>query len=409
MTDAAAEIQHQVERMGRVISLSFGAESGHAADKTSACPHQMYADLLENEPVRDLGEGCMSLTKMNDILFVTRHPAVTQGSKYLGSDRPAIPLGLDGDLHRQYRRLIDPIFTPRKVAPLADQVRALANELIDGFVEEGSVDAYAAWCEPLPSTIFLSIMGLPMEDLADFLRFKNLTLASSVDPSLTPEQRYAKRMEGVTWLQGYFNASLDEREREDEPRDDIIGALLVSEVDGDRLTRQDVLDILGLFMVAGLDTVAASLACMLSFFARNPEQRDLILDDRSKLRGAIEELIRFESPVGEGFRVAHEELTLPSGPTVPAGTWMHISWAAANLDPDVFPDPLTPILDRDPNPHIGFASGYHRCLGSHLARMELAAALDVWHDRIPNYTLATDQELAYSGNPRSPITLPLAW
>lgn len=409
MTDPRAEMQHQMERMGRVISLSFGAESSHAAAKMSACPQQMYADLLESEPVRDLGEGCMSLTKMNDILFVTRHPAVTQGSKYLGSDRPAIPLGLDGEIHRQYRRLIDPIFTPRKVAPLADQVRALANGMIDGFIDEGSTDAYATWCEPLPSTIFLSIMGLPMEDLADFLKFKNLTLAGSSDPTINDQEQFEKRMEGVVWLQGYFNANLDEREREDKPRDDIIGALLVSEVDGNRLTRQDVLDIIGLFMVAGLDTVAASLSCMLSFFARNPEQRQLILDDRSKLRGAIEELLRFESPVSEGFRVAQEELTLPSGPTVPAGTWMHISWAAANLDPDVFPDPVTPILDRNPNPHIGFASGYHRCLGSHLARMELATALDVWHDRIPNYALATDEPLAYSGNPRSPIILPLAW
>jgi cytochrome P450 len=189
----------------------------------------------------------------------------------------------------------------------------------------------------------------------------------------------------------------------------MIGWLLTAEVDGHRLTRQDVLDILGLFMIAGLDTVAASLACFLSYFARNPDHRRRVVADRSLLRPAIEELIRFESPVTEGFRTVNSEITLPSGVTLPAGSTLHISWSAANLDPAVFTDPLTVDLDRSPNPHIGFASGYHRCLGSHLARMEMVTALEVWHDRIPEYRIDGDDELSYSGNPRAPHALPLTW
>jgi cytochrome P450 len=401
------------EIMGRIMTIMglAWAEPELQRGRESACPHLMYAGLQQRGAVRQLDESgeFYSLYTMADVLYATRHHSVEQGSKYLGSDRPAIPLGLDGPIHKQYRHLIDPIFTAKRVAPLAERVRSLAHELIDGFIDDGHVNVHHEWCEPLPATIFLSVMGLPLEDLDNFLKFKTMTLSGGSSADLTDEQRLANQLEAITWIQSYFNASLDEREREPEPRDDIIGQLLSAEVDGHRLTRQDVLDILGLFMIAGLDTVAASLACMLSFFARNPDQRQMILDDRSLMRSAVEELMRFESPVTEGFRIATEEITLPSGTTIPAGGWMHISWSAANLDPAVFDDPLTPNLRREPNPHIGFASGFHRCLGSHLARMELVTALDAWHDRIPHYRIGTDEPLRYTGNPRAPHELPLAW
>ena len=407
MNDAQSEMQRALARQFESDSRTWNAPDLDAA-RQSACPQRMYADLLATSPVRDLGDGFYSILSMSDVQFVTRHPGVEQGTKYLGSDRPAIPLGLDGEEHRKYRHLLDPIFTAKRVAPLADGVRKLAGELVDAFIADGAVDAYARWCEPLPSTIFLSIMGLPMRDLDDFLRFKRLTLGSG-DAGLTEQERMAARVDAVTWIHGYFGRSLDEREQEASPRDDMIGWLLTAEVDGRRLTRQDVLDILGLFMIAGLDTVAASLACFLSYFARNPEQRRRVVEDRALLRPAVEELMRYESPVVEGFREVHEELTLPSGTTLPAGSYAHISWSAANLDPAVFPDPLSVDFGRSPNPHVGFASGYHRCLGSHLARMEMVTALDVWHDRIPDYRIEGDGELVYAGNPRAPHRLPLTW
>lgn len=399
------------ELMTRTFDLGIRAYGDPELDaaRRTACPHAMYAQVISDQPARDLGDGYFALATMEDILYATRHPAVEQLTKYLGSDRRAIPLGLDGEEHRKYRRLLDPLFTARKVAPLADPVRQVAGELIGGFVNDGSVDAYAAWCEPLPSTIFLSIMGLPMEDLDDFLHFKNLTLGSFAEGSLSEEERMKARMEAVVWIHEYFNRDLDARAAESTPRDDIIGWLLTAEVDGHTLTRQDVLDILGLFMIAGLDTVAASLACFLSYFARHPEERHRVVEDPALLRPAVEELMRFESPVIEGFRMVTEEITLPSGTTIPAGGAIHISWAAANLDPGVFPDPLVVDLERSPNPHIGFASGYHRCLGSHLARMELVTALGVWFEHIPDFAIADGVDLTYTGNPRTPHQLPLVW
>ena len=368
----------------------------------------MYAERAARCPVERIRDDFVVLLRMDDILYVNKHHDVEQASKYLGSSRPAIPLGLDGAEHRKYRRLLDPVFTAKRVAPLADQVRTLADELIDGFVDDGTVDAHQRWCEPLPSTIFLSILGLPVSDLDDFLHFKSLTLGNEF-ATLPFEEAMARREEAVVWIHDYFNRLLDGRMSAADPGDDLLGWLLTTEVEGERLPREDLLDILGLLMIAGLDTVAASLACFLSYLARHPEDRRLLVRDPQRWPSAIEELMRYESPVTDGGRIALADLELPSGEHVAAGTYMAISWHAANLDPAAFDDPLTVDFERAPNPHIGFASGFHRCLGSHLARMEMHVALDAWHRRIPDYEVTPGTDLAYSGNPRAPHHLSLSW
>jgi cytochrome P450 len=401
-------MERSIARQLEVMATAW-AEPREAAARASAEPQQMYLDLAARCPVKQVDGETYVLTTMADVLYVTKHHDVEQGSKYLGSDRPAIPLGLDGADHRKYRHLLDPVFTAKRVEPLAEQVRKVADELIDGFLPDGHVDAYLRWCEPLPSTVFLAIMGLPMEDLRDFLHFKDLTLGNAELGDIDADARLAKRTEAVTWIHTYFNDDLDRRDKEPEPRDDMIGWLLTAEVDGERLSRQDMLDILGLLMIAGLDTVAASLACFLSYFARHPAERQNLVRRPELLRSAIEELMRFESPVVDGFRITNHDLTLPSGAEIPRGSWMLVSWSAANLDPAVFPNPLEVDFERRPNPHIGFASGFHRCLGSHLARMEMRVALEAWHGRIPDYALPEGAALTYSGNPRAPHSLPLTW
>ncbi|MBW8824963.1 MAG: cytochrome P450 [Acidobacteria bacterium] len=397
----------------RARSAAYGinpawGEPDRAKARASIEPMEMYLGLQAEAPiVRD--DGHVTLLRMEDILWVNKHRDVEQATKFLGSSRPAIPLGLDGPEHTKYRRLLDPVFTAKRVAPLADSVRDLANEMIDGFIADGEVDAYTDWCEPLPSTIFLRIMGLPEEDLPGFLNFKNLTLTNSAVEAVTLEQRTAMRAEAVEWIHGYFNDDLDRREKSGDPGDNMLGWLMTTEVDGHKLNREEILDILGLLIIAGLDTVAASLADFLSYFARFPEQRQTMLDNPALWPNAVEELMRYESPVTDGSRIALTDLELPCGEKIKAGTTMHISWSSANLDPAVFPNPLEVDLNRTPNKHIGFASGWHRCLGSHLARMEMVVAMQAWHDRIPNYRIKDGVELVYSGNPRAPHHFPLVW
>jgi cytochrome P450 len=408
MTGQEFTMEIQMSRMHQIMTQTY-ADPELLASLTSATPQKMHHDLLTTCPVRRIDD-FYSLQTRADIAYVNKQPSVEQGCKYLGSDRPAVPLGLDGPEHRKFRRLLDPVFTAKRVAPLAEKVRTAAGEMIDEFIGDGRVDAFDRWCEPLPSRIFLSIMGLPVEDLPGFLNFKRLTLNSDrVAADSSAEQRARMRLEAIQWIHDYINRDLDAREREPEQRDDVIGWLLGAEVDGQRLSREELLDILGLLMIAGLDTVASSLACILSYLARHPEHRARIVAEPELMPTAVEELMRFESPVTEGFRITDSDLTLPSGTTIPAGSWMHLSWAAANLDPAAFDNPLEVDLERRPNPHIGFANGFHRCLGSHLARLELHTALAVWHERIPDYSIASGTELVYTTNPRAPRTLPLVW
>jgi len=391
----------------QVVSVVLDSDPEWAAARAGSEPQRFYTELAAKDPVAYAPTGNPVLLTMDDILFANKSHSVEQGLKFLGSNRPAIPFGLDGPEHTKYRRLLDPVFTARKVAPLADQVRELANQMIDGFIDEHEVNVYDDWCEPLPSRIFLSIMGLPMEDLPRFLDFKRLTLGGSQRESA--EVAAAKRAEAVAWIQGYFNEEMDRRDGLPDPGDDMLGWLLKAEAGGEKLTREDIHDILGLLIIAGLDTVAASLACFLAYFAQHPQQRTNVIADPASWPRAVEELMRFESPVPYGNRIPLEDIELPSGVKVPAGTMMVVSWSAAGVDPKYFPDPLTVDLERFPNPHIGFASGFHRCLGSHLARMEMVTAMQVWHERIPEYRIKDGVELVYSSNPRAPHHLPLVW
>ena len=378
-------------------------------------PQDWYAAKLRLG-IEAAGDGLVAVRRMADILELNRARQVITGNSVDVPNRPrggilglgghyvAIPLALDGAEHTKWRRLLDPLFTPKKVAALEDRVRARAVELLDRIYDTHAVDVYKEWCEPLPSSIFLSIMGIPAEELTHFLGFKNVILSAgqTVQPTL------AEREAAFTDCEAWFSAEFDRREKAGDYGEDVIGWLLTVEVEGRRIAREELLGICNLFMIAGLDTVAASLACILAHLARHPERRQAVLDNPALWPTAIEELMRFESPVTGGSRFALEEVELPSG-TIGGSTLANVSWSAANLDPEFFPEPLEVRLDRSPNPHIAFASGFHRCLGSHLARMELRAALQEWHRRIPHYDVAPGTTLTYSGNPRTPRPLPLVW
>ncbi|MSP61926.1 MAG: cytochrome P450 [Myxococcales bacterium] len=193
-----------------------------------------------------------------------------------------------------------------------------------------------------------------------------------------------------------------------EPGDDLIGWLMAAEVEGERLTRENILDISYLLILAGLDTFASSLACMIARLARLPELRRRLVAEPDLFAGAVEELLRFESPVQTGFRTATTDVEI-AGEVIAAGTTFFLCWSSANLDPAAFPDPLAIDVARRPNPHIAFGNGFHRCLGIHLARMELRTALDQLHRRIPDYALKPGHELVFSGKPRTVNGLPLVW
>lgn len=365
------------------------------------------ARLHDGPPIVPRGNG-VSVHGMRDVLDVTKRrevhsmdPAsVELASMVMGAGRPLIPLMLDGEEHTKYRRLLDPLFAPRKMAKLEADIRDLSNRLIDNFAATGRCELYNDFCEPLPSQIFLTLLGLPLDDLDFLIWFKNGIIRPSDD-----EHRKTASPKMID----YLYAELDRREALDDPGDDLIGGFMKAEVEGHRLTREDVIDITFLLVLAGLDTVAASLSCMIDWLARNPDQRQRLVDDPGLTVNAVEELLRVMTPVVGGGRHAVEDFEV-DGVTVKAGDSVGVVWAAANMDPEVFPDPTRVDFDRSGNRHIAFASGFHRCLGSHLARIELRTALNTLHERIPDYRIDPDREPGYNNTAiRTVDPLPLVF
>jgi cytochrome P450 len=370
----------------------------------AAAPQAVYRMLRESAPVFR-GEMGVVLSRYEDVMEALRHPEVysSRDAVVIGNVRPLIPLSIDPPQHVKYRRLLDPLFAPRQVAKLEDAVRTLVNELIDTFIADGEVEFNQAFAIPLPCTVFLRLLGLPLEDLDLFLEFKDNIIrpgGGSMDASHGIQAETGQR------IYAYFERVIDERAA--EPRDDLISGFLEAEVDGQRLTKEDILDICYLFLLAGLDTVTASLGCSVAYLAAHPDHRDALVSDPSKVPAAIEELLRWETPVPGVPRLLAVDTEI-GGEQLKAGESVTCLLGSANIDGAEFGEPETVDFERGTNRHLAFGGGVHRCLGSHLARLEMQVALNELHRRIPDYAIKPGETLRYGAGIRTVEYLPLVF
>jgi cytochrome P450 len=322
-----------------------------------------------------------------------------------GNTLPLIPLNIDPPDHVKYRRLLDPLFAPRRVDALEADIAERVHHFVDAFADRGSCDFTAEFAELFPASVFLGMMGLPWEELDTLIELRDGLLRPGTR-DMEPAERSAIQRATAQRVYAYFDAILDARAA--APSDDILSLFVTTESDGESLTRDDVLAICFVLLTAGLDTVTDSLTCFFAFLAQHPEHRRRIVDDPDVIPGAVEELLRWETPVPAVVRWAREESVL-GGATVEAGHHVLVNLSAANLDPAEFTDPLDVQFDRLVNRHVAFGGGVHRCLGSHLARRELRVALREWHQRIPEYTLAPGYEVGYLPPLRFVPDLQLTW
>lgn len=320
--------------------------------------------------------------------------------------RPLIPLQIDPPDHKKYRKILDPLFAPRRVAELEEPVTALVNELIDALGDRTEIDFAADFSTRFPTHVFLTLLGLPLENLPTFLAMKDGIIRPNyvVGAAFGSPEAVAHQKATADSIYAYFDEVLDERER--EPRDDLLSEFLVTEVDGVRLTRHEILDICFLFLIAGLDTVTATLDCMFAFLAENPDHRRQIVEDPELIPSAVEEMLRWETPVMGIVRAAVADAEIAGCP-VKKGDHVIALIGAANTDEDSVDDADEVRFDREVNRHIAFGGGIHRCLGSHLARLELRIALREWHRRIPDYSVPEGHELVYTAGIRSIEHFPL--
>jgi cytochrome P450 len=386
------------------LSLMGGEQDPEAL----AHPQSQFKLLREAGPLVDLGErvGMVVVGGYAEVRHVLQHPEVFSSgidAVTIGQVRPLIPLQIDPPHHRNYRRLLDPIFAPRQIALLEGQTRDLVRDLIGAVVHQGSCNFHTAVAEPLPTTVFLQLLGLPVSRADEFLRLKDGIIRPPVS---TQEERVDYTAEVGRQIYAVLQAAIDERT--EQRSDDFLSMFLDAEVDGHRLTNDDVLDIGYLFFLAGLDTVTASLDCMLGYLAQHDDHRTRLVDDPSLIQHAIEEMLRWETPVQAVVRVATEDSEIGGCP-VAKGRVVTVMLGSANTDERAWVDGDTVDFDRVENRHIAFGGGAHRCLGSHLARMELRVALEEWHRAIPEYHLRDGVELLYSPGLRSVENLELVW
>jgi cytochrome P450 len=400
------------EETGEGVDLMAAyAESAMADMFDLAEPQPRYATLVRERVVTPMpGMAMVASRDAVDAVLRNHEVFTSEFGLDLGNTRPLIPLSVDPPKHSKYRKILDPLFAPKRMDAIEDDVASRVNHFIDSFIDRGECNFTDEFAELFPSSVFLGLMGLPWDELHTFLRLRDGILRPQVidpDALLDPQARLAVSRATGLEIYDYFGAFLDDRAV--RPTDDILTHFLTAEIDGERLTREEILDICFLFLIAGLDTVSDSLTCFYAFLARNPEHRQQLVRDPSIIPNAVEELLRWESPVPGVPRMTKSDC-LVGGIEIAAGTMVQVSVGAANVDPAEFADPFVVRFDREANRHIAFGGGVHRCLGSHLARRELRVTLREWHRRIPEYSLKPGhEELEYPPGLRSVKDLTLAW
>ena len=317
--------------------------------------------------------------------YALKHPELFSSKRafdLLGSPLPMVPIAFDPPEHTRYRRILQPFVGPRKTADWQPRVRSLVGRLIDSFVEHGHCDLVAELAVPLPAEVFLTLFGLPMEDRDRLIAWKEGLLGG---PMLSGGKPTDEMIRVGVELFSYLVGHIEKRRRNLDSVEDLLGRLL-ADTSEERLSDEELLGLSFLFVLAGLDTVTSALSTAFAALAMQPQLRQQIAADPSVIPDAVEELLRMDGPVVFLPRVASQDIEL-GGHTIPAGSEVQVAIAVANRDPFEHTDPDEIDLRRRER-HHAFGGGPHRCLGSHLARMEMREVLAEWHSRIPDYELA---------------------
>ena len=363
----------------------------------------VYRELRRHCPVghSERYDGFWFVVRYDDIHRIEQDPetfAVSPGMLLppMGHVRPGIPIDIDPPMHTKYRRVMLPAFTPQRMNEMEPMVRRLARELLDEIGDAAEVDASKRFAVPMPMRVFCELAGLPIEDserLEDWI--DRIFYVRTHDYADT--ERAAA--ECCAYLARHFEAR-----RRDPPRDDLLGRLLAAEIEGRPLTDQELVDYGFVLLTAGLDTTAWVIRSGLWHLAQNPEDRAKLVASPELVPTAVEEFLRCLSSVQAMTRTATRQVGLHGCP-VGRGDRVLIVFGAGNRDEAVFPDADRIALDRQPNPHMAFGVGIHRCLGSNLARRELRVAFEEFLARYPDFSLAPGSDPPWHGIGPLPLVL----
>jgi len=340
--------------------------------------------MVGADPEGEPGPGYFAVTRHADLDAISSQPLIFCSGKGAVSiqDIPAdlnefygSMISMDDPRHARIRRIVSKTFTPRMLEQVIDSVVGIVDDVLaearrKAEAGDGSLDVVADIAAPIPLRIICDMMGVPEEDRAEVLAASNVILAGG-DPELTdPVDPLGALINAGITLAGIMERLAAERLA--RPTDDLTTALVTTEVDGEKLSHQEIASFFILLLVAGNETTRNAISQGLHVLSENPEQRARWMADPSLDKTAVEEIVRYISPVTWMRRTATQDGEV-NGHAFKDGDKFLLFYSAANRDPELFADPHVFDLTRNPNPHVGFGGhGPHFCLGAHLARRELA-------------------------------------
>jgi hypothetical protein len=391
----------------------WATDFDHTDPAWVADPYPIWADLRQRCPVAHTGRyggTWLPVTHelVSEVAYDTEH--FTSRSVVVSEDRPGpddlpAPIGLsppitsDPPFHALARGMLLPAFGPRAIAAVEPFTRDLCRALLAQTEGQPTFDAATEYARHIPVQVIVRFLGFPAEDADSFRQFIRLVL-EDVDTSAGDEEREAMFAE----LDAYMDAQIDDHIA--RPRDDLTSFLIDAEIGGDKLSREHIRGTMILLMIAGIDTTWSAIGASLWHLAQHPGDRRRLAAEPELMGTAVEELLRAYAPVTMARLVA-QDFDFHGHP-LKEGDWLLLPFPAANRDPAFFEDPDVVRLDRTQNRHAAFGLGRHRCLGSHLARMELRVAIEEWLARYPDFELADPAAVTWSGGQvRGPRALPV--
>lgn len=364
-------------------------------------PHDYFAWLRANEPVRFCGEadgpGFWAVTRYQDCVVVNRDherfSSYRRGTMPFEIPEQAVEeqrlmmLNMDPPLHTRYRRLVNKGFTPRMVAELHDRIHRATDDIIDAVIDKGEADFVTDIAAQLPLVVIAELLGVPADERDRMFIWSN-RLVGNEDPEyqLTPEAATEAAMELYSYAAALFG------HKRLDPHADLMSVLAQVEVDGERLSDLELELFFLLLTIAGNETTRNLISGAMVAFFDHPEQWQRIVDDRALVPDAVEEMLRFVSPVMNFRRQTTQPVEL-SGRRIDADEKVVFFHVSANRDEAVFGDPQRFDVTRSPNPHMAFGGGGpHFCLGANLARMEIRVMFEHLLDRMPEIEPAGSPE-----------------
>jgi len=372
-------------------------------------PHELFTWMRANAPVYfDAANGVWGITRYADLKAIAADPSTFSNAQGIRPDNGPLPMMIDMDdpAHLRRRKLVNKGFTPRRVRESEDRIRLVCDSIIDAVCEQGSCDLVADIAAPLPMIMIGDALGVAPEDREDLLRWSD-DMVSALSGSSSTDEALMKAATAFNEYSDYSRRVIGDR-RAAPGTEDLMGVLVDAEIDGDRLDDDELVHESLLILIGGDETTRHVISGGMHQLLLHPDQRDRLVADAALMPTAVEEMLRWVSPIRNMARVVTHDVEFRGQPML-EGQKLLLLYPSANRDEDVFEDPFRFDIARTPNDHVAFGFGTHFCLGASLARLEITVMVDRLLSRLPDLEVAGETPLRPANFVSGYTTMPVSF